>query len=106
MSERKLISTLKGFEPKPNHKVGNTTRLIDRAIQIIFSGHICLVQDHFADGENFGNNTALFNKIIKRIHSEHPVTALNYENSRDKITISLRHFSPTKLDSFDANNLD
>ncbi len=68
---------------------GNTTRLIDRAIQIIFNGDVCLVQDHHEHGENRLANEFLFDKIVARIKNEHPYILqeglLNIEKNRLKI---------------------
>jgi hypothetical protein len=50
---------------------GNSTRLIDNAIQIIFSGKVCVVQDHYQHGEIKMINKLLFDRVIKRLESEH-----------------------------------
>jgi hypothetical protein len=67
------VSTLEGCDNIINweRRSGNTTRLVDNAIQIIFEGYNCVVRDHHEMGENRIANKRLFDIIIKRIHSEH-----------------------------------
>lgn len=46
---------------------GNTTRLVDNAIQILFSGKICICLDHH-NNENAHKN--LFDRVIYRLTRE------------------------------------
>ena len=72
--EKKKVTTLEnmsGIIKFNTRRIGNTTRLIDRAIQIIFNGYICIVLDHHEYGGNRQANINLFNLIIKRLDSEH-----------------------------------
>jgi hypothetical protein len=67
-------STLTSVELRPGRRNGNTTRQIDRAIDIIFSpGEICKVLDHAESGMNKNANEDLFNRICKRLELEHKV---------------------------------
>ena len=50
---------------------GNTTRLIDNAIQILFSGKICVVLDHHECGRKRMVNKHLFDRILRRLEIEH-----------------------------------
>ena len=50
---------------------GNTTRLIDNAIQILFSGKICVVLDHHEWGKSRMANKHLFDQILRRLEIEH-----------------------------------
>ena len=59
-------STLENFEATEGRATGNTTRLIDNAIQIIFSGKVCVVRDC---GEN--QDSELFKKVLRRLRVEH-----------------------------------
>ena len=52
----------------PERRSGNTTRLVDWYIQRIFEGKEIKVIDHHDD---YGNNLSLYNRIIKRLISEH-----------------------------------
>ena len=59
-------STLENFKVTKGGATGNTTRLIDNAIQIIFSGKICVVRDC---GRN--QDSELFEKVVRRLRVEH-----------------------------------
>jgi hypothetical protein len=50
-------------------QVGNSTRLVDLAIQIIFTGKRCQVIDHHGSREA---NENLAKRIMQRIQVEHP----------------------------------
>jgi len=52
---------------------GNTTRQIDHAIQIIFSGKICFVRDHYDTRQACEYQ---FNRILKRLSLEHNLESL------------------------------
>lgn len=71
----------------PNvRQIGNSTRLIDNAIQIIFSGYICVIRDHV---NNNRTNQFLFDKIMGRLESEHrgSVHRLNIDKSNLEISL-------------------
>jgi len=74
--QKKLKNTLDGFKPEYGRVCGNTTRLIDKAIQMIFSDGGCIVRDYYPNKEA---NVNLFNRIIGRLNSEH-----NFEYLLDK----------------------
>lgn len=72
---------------------GNSTRLIDNAIQIIFEGKVCVVKDHHMYGAHREANQHLFRGILKRLASEHNLNWL-IENKgiridNDKLHIEL-----------------
>jgi hypothetical protein len=71
--EPRKISTLEGVENFITTKRcdGNTTRLVDRAIQIIFSGNICVVKDHWMNGEHDESNRFLYDRIMDRLENEY-----------------------------------
>ena len=52
----------------PERRSGNTTRLVDWYIQKIFEGKNIETIDHHNE---YGNNRSLYNRIIKRLLSEH-----------------------------------
>lgn len=74
-------STLENFEPTTGRATGNTTRLVDNAIQIIFSGKICAVKDHHRDSNC---DRDLFRKILRRLRVEHD---LDFWEKRKKIRV-------------------
>ena len=65
------VSTLDGQEINPARRSGNTSRLVDRAIQIIFNGDICVVRDHTDNGESKLANHHLMQLILMRLNNEH-----------------------------------
>lgn len=69
----KKVTTLEGTFHKitTKRRDGNTTRLVDNAIQILFSGSICVVLDHHEIGRSYNANRHLFECILKRLRTEH-----------------------------------
>lgn len=57
-------------------RVGNTTRLIDHIIQLLYTYPYepILIVDHYNDGTDKNANDVLVEYVMNRIHSEH------YEN--------------------------
>lgn len=51
---------------------GNSTRQIDRAIDLFFQGHTVLVEDHYMQGEHREANKLLMKRIVNRLEAEHP----------------------------------
>lgn len=72
----KAINTLSGMEDKITtiRRDGNTTRVIDNAIQLLFKHGSIAITDHTL---NYVSNRELFFKILKRMESEHPNIKLN-----------------------------
>lgn len=79
---RRTVEDLRGRYPKlvdlldptlvvPGRAQGNTTRQVDKAIQLLFKGHPILVLDNYLEGELRQANDYLFNKIVDRMHLEH-----------------------------------
>jgi hypothetical protein len=69
--KKKIESTLDGVEIKWNYRrCGNTTRQVDRAVQILFSGSICKVRDHHRMGEDTRMNMRLADLILRRMNNE------------------------------------
>jgi len=66
-------STLENMSNKitSRRRDGNTTRLVDNAIQILFEGKICIVKDHHEYGTNRLANKHLFTQILRRLEIEH-----------------------------------
>lgn len=75
MSETKKekVSSIYGIEHKitPKRMDGNTTRVIDNAIQILFNGDICVMQDHDKSGNNRKMNEYVFDRVLMRLQIEH-----------------------------------
>lgn len=81
-------STLDGFKGiKYGRARGNTTRLIDHAIQQLFDRKMIVVQDAWEYGRNRKANEHLFNCIIKRMSFEHNHIELKVD--RNRLTVQI-----------------
>ncbi len=71
-------STLEGMDGKIiyERRMGNTIRQVDNAIQILYSGKICVVRDHWEDGTHERANLHLFEMILRRLECEHHLSKL------------------------------
>lgn len=69
---------------------GNTTRLIDAAIQIIFHGKLCVVRGSSGQ-DSFDSDKYLFDKILDRIKLEHPGSNVEYNKSNLTIWLDKMH---------------
>ena len=54
-------------------RVGNTTRFADKGVQIVLSGKVCIVTDHYRGegGTRIHQDKRLFDIIMRRLISEH-----------------------------------
>ncbi len=68
---------------------GNTTRLIDNAIQILFRGKVCVCLDHYEMGRNRNANRDLFEKILHRLSSEFNLSTKEVRVDINKLEIEL-----------------
>jgi hypothetical protein len=89
--EKKKVSTLDCVDELGGYPLidyyrcsGNSTRLIDRAIQLLYMGKIVVVQDHWQNGQHKEANRYLFEAILKRLSQEHQLTYL-IKNKKIKI---------------------
>lgn len=55
---------------------GNTTRQVNKAIDLLFDGYVVIIKDHWENGENIDANYELFNAIILRLKTEHQLDEL------------------------------
>lgn len=85
--ERK--STLNAYIQKSGRKMGNSTRQINLAIDLLFEGYKVVVTDHWKNGRDLIANRDLLRRIVKRLEHEFLIerkhTRLNY----DYLTIML-----------------
>lgn len=63
-----MKSSLEGIEINSSRKEGNTTRIVDNAIQILFNERHVKIEDHYGSGES---NLILLNKFLNRLQLEH-----------------------------------
>jgi hypothetical protein len=76
MQEKEKQNTLDGVEIREGRRVGNTTRQVDKAIEIIMSRKVCVVRDHFQAGMYDNANKLLYNRILNRLSLEHGLSRL------------------------------
>jgi hypothetical protein len=90
IDNRAIISTL-DHNIKLTHirRDGDSTRQIDVAIQTIFDGNVCKVEDHWEAGSHREANKNLFNRILKRIRSEHERDSERIRFCRNQLLIKL-----------------
>jgi hypothetical protein len=55
---------------------GNSTRQVNRAIDLLYDGCIVMVMDHHGNGTVRQSNEYLFYKILKRLDCEHDLKSL------------------------------
>lgn len=83
------VSTLDGFENLKSRRCsGNTTRLVDHAIQLLFEGKIVIVRDAWEYGRHKQANEHLFERIIKRMSFEHGHVELKI--NRRELTLQIK----------------
>lgn len=80
--------------PDYHRRSGNSTRQIDKAVQIIFSGHKCIVHDHWNGGTGQKTNQDLFSRILNRIHAEHHAWFPMLKVDKEKFTIEIADSEP------------
>lgn len=70
-------------------RIGETTRLIDRAVQALFQDGEVTFNDHYPSGETHG---AAFRKLINRLFNEHGLSAMGDDVTVDyaRRTIKLK----------------
>ena len=70
-------STLDPFLIKVGRGVGNTSRQVDLAIQLLFDGNIIVVQDHWEEGQHRDANKELFRRVFMRLKDEFNIGLTN-----------------------------
>lgn len=84
-------STLDGFDwSQYRRRSGNTTRLVDAGIQIVFSGHICVCKDHHMTGSQ-----RLLELILRRLKVEHHLDT-NNGIKVDRVSLEISYVPPSK----------
>jgi len=84
VNHENTLENFKGY--KSVRMCGNTTRLIDHAVQIIMSGKICHVLDHHEMGESVAANNKLASKIMYRLHNEFNHLQFKYDTFKNTIS--------------------
>jgi len=71
-------------------RTGNSTRLIDLAIQLLYKGKEVLVKDDYKDGTGDEMNRYLLNKIVKKLEIEHHPVAGSLTINKSKNSLCLK----------------
>lgn len=71
-----IASTLDDIKSYSTRRCGNTTRQIDKAIQLLYSENIVKVRDHWNNGKHRRANENLFVRILDRLNLEHNLKKL------------------------------
>lgn len=91
--KKALATTLDGLPENtivPGRMMGNSTRLVDHAIQQLFSGKRIYVKDHHEYGQHRNANEFLFVKICDRLSQEHQRE--KFIADKNKLTIELINY--------------
>ena len=78
--------------------VGNTTRHVDKAVQLLMKGFPILIHDPYEGGNNGDANRYLFEKIVERMHHEHRKCKMTLDKSN--LVIQLQTLIPTSYAKF------
>ena len=87
METRKKVSTLEGVKLTHKRRDGNTTRIIDNAIQIIFNENICVCKDHY---DHIQSHRIVFNRIINRLKNEKMIDMVLLDINEKDLEISIK----------------
>jgi len=80
------MDPLKGVLITDIRRDGNTTRVIDNIIQMLFDNEIVLCKDHFGKT----SPEVLIKKINKRLQYEHQGQRVIYDSSKNTIKLNLK----------------
>ena len=64
---KKKVSTLDGIDIQPYRMAGNSTRQVDMAVDLLFSGFKVEVKDHHKEGADSQANRMLFDRVVRRL---------------------------------------
>jgi len=88
-------TTLENVELTGMRRDGNTTRQVDNAIRILFEGKVCVCLDHHENGQMRQSNSGLFDRVMKRLQSEHSwllkEKSIYFDRSKFEISLDPKH---------------
>ena len=73
------------IEVKYERRAGNTTRIVDTAVQLLFDGLLIQAEDHWQRGDHWEANKNLFGRIIRRMQREHPGNPIEFDSNELQI---------------------
>lgn len=84
--------TLRGLDLRGDRSSGRSTKQVDYAIDLFFKGYLVEVRDHSCNGKDNECNRVLFDRVIRRLESEHSLKSLIFyeavEINEDNLTLS------------------
>lgn len=86
---REIKSTLDRNSLVPGRAVGNTTRQVNDAIDLLYAGYTVKAEDHYALGGDRNTNKLLLDRILKRLLFEHQVDLNRVKIDVNKLTVEL-----------------
>lgn len=81
----KPIDITEGVKLTPDRRSGNTTRIVDNAIQLLFGHGWIKVEDHYTSRNA---DRLLMDRILGRLYHEHP--GVGVEVNLNNLTIKLK----------------
>ena len=81
---KEIRNTIDGVELVNDRMIGNSTRQIDAAINLLFKGFKVEIRDHWKNGTDSNTNRYLFERVLNRLRNEHRLDSL-IENNKIKI---------------------
>ena len=75
---KEIVDSLDGVNIMPGRRIGNTTRIADNAIQLLFEGKKVLVHDHAHKNRLISPNNYLLDMIRERLKFEHNIDRHNF----------------------------
>lgn len=83
-------NTLEGVYIAPGRMQGNSTRIINNAIELLFKGVKIEIKDHHENGTNNLANHMLADRILRRLQSERLCDHRAIDYDKSKMTIKLK----------------
>jgi hypothetical protein len=83
-------NTLEGVYIAPERASGNTTRIINNAIELLFKGVRIEIKDHHENGNSDMANRILADRILKRLQCEKLCSQEWIDFNKGKMTMKLK----------------
>lgn len=87
-----IRNCLQDVDIRDERRCGNSTRQIDRAIQILHEDGIVHILDHFKNGEDKKANLYLFGRVVDRLYNDKILHSQKTADiCKDELTIKLTY---------------
>lgn len=87
--KKEIKNTIDDVVFKPFRGTGNTTRQVNKAIELLFEGYVVEVIDHAREEPSLAFDKALLDRIERRLQSEHCWVKYRVKTDGQKWTIEL-----------------